>query len=263
LGVSAILSKDREAASNAILADIAAEARRIVQAADKSSIPLRLIGGLAVRLHGPDVPHPGLARAYKDIDLVTSRSADRKAANLLVSIGYEANPSFNTLNTGRRGLFYDRRNGRQLDLFVDTFEMCHKIPIAARLEVDPVTVPLAELLLTKLQIVRLNDKDLKDTVALVLEHQIGDGDVDTVNASYIAKLCARDWGLWRTCKLSIERAGTMLDSLDLSAEESIVVRERLAVLDQRLEAEPKSQRWKLRDRIGDRIRWYQEPEEVA
>jgi hypothetical protein len=261
--MSAILSKGREAAADGLLADIAAEARRIVQAAGRSSIPLRLIGGLAIRLHGPDVPHPGLARDYKDIDLVTSRAADRKASDLLVSIGYEANPSFNTLNTGRRGLFYDRRNGRQIDLFVDTFEMCHKIPIAARLELDPVTVPLAELLLTKLQIVRLNDKDLKDTVALLLEHEISDGDVNTVNASYIAKLCARDWGLWRTCNLSIERAGTMLERFDVSAEERTLVRERLDVLGSRIEAEPKSQRWKLRNRIGDRIRWYQEPEEVA
>ena len=259
----AILSRDREAASDGLLADIAAEARRIVQAAARSSIPLRLIGGLAIRLHGPDVPHPALARDYKDIDLVTSRAADRQASDLLVSIGYEANPSFNTLNTGRRGLFYDRRNGRQLDLFVDTFEMCHKIPIAARLELDPVTVPLAELLLTKLQIVRLNDKDLKDTVALLLEHEISDGDVDTVNASYIANLCARDWGLWRTCTLSIERAGAMLERFDVSVEERTLVRERLGVLGSRIEAEPKSQRWKLRSRIGERIRWYLEPEEVA
>jgi len=167
------------------------------------------------------------------------------------------------LNTGSLGLFYHRRNGRQLDLFVDTFEMCHKIPIAARLELDPVTVPLAELLLTKLQIVRLNDKDLKDTVALLLEHEISDGDVDTVNASYIANLCARDWGLWRTCTLSIERAGAMLERLDVSVEERTLVRERLGVLGSRIEAEPKSQRWKLRSRIGERIRWYQEPEEVA
>ncbi len=261
--MSAILSKGREGAADGLLADIAAEARRIVQAAARSSIPLRLIGGLAIRLHGPDVPHAALARDYKDIDLVTSRAADRQASDLLVSLGYDANPSFNTLNTGRRGLFYDRRNGRQIDLFVDTFEMCHKIPIAARLELDPMTVPLAELLLTKLQIVRLNDKDLKDTVALLLEHEISDGDVDTVNASYIANLCARDWGLWRTCTLSIESAGAMLERFDVSVEERTLVRQRLGILGSRIEAEPKSQRWKLRSRIGERMRWYQEPEEVA
>ncbi|HEV2033775.1 MAG TPA: hypothetical protein VGU71_06185 [Candidatus Dormibacteraeota bacterium] len=256
-------SPRREANAGAVLSDIVAEARRILQAAARNSTPLRLVGGLAIRMHGPDVPHPALERAYKDIDLVTSRGADREASDLLVSIGYEANHSFNTLNTGRRGLFYDRQHGRQLDLFIGTFEMCHKIPIARRLDLDSVTVPLAELLLTKLQIVHLNDKDLKDTVALLLEHEVGDDDAETVNASYIAQLCARDWGLWRTCTLNIERASLLIEAINVSAAERTLIRERLRTLGTHLEAEPKSGRWKLRARIGDRLRWYEEPEEVA
>jgi hypothetical protein len=214
-------------------------------------------------MHGPESPHPALARAYNDIDLVTNARADRAVSELLVSLGYEVNRTFNTLNSGRRGLFYDRANERRLDLFVGAFEMCHKIPIADRLDLDPMTVPLAELLLTKLQIVHLNNKDLKDTVALLLEHAVGEGDQDMVNVSYVSQMCANDWGLWRTCTLNINRVGEMLNDLQIGARETSLVRERLSILEVRLQAEPKSLRWRLRARVGDRVSWYMEPEELG
>jgi hypothetical protein len=245
------------------LADILGEAQRILERARARTLPIRLVGGLAIRLHASGSPRPALEREFKDIDLVTERGKSRDASEFIASLGYAADHPFNTMNAGRRGLFYDVDHGRQLDLFVGTLEMCHRVPIADRFHADPDTVPLAELLLTKLQIVQLNEKDLSDIIALVIDHEVGAHDVDTVNAEYVAKLCSDDWGLWRTCKLNIERAQAGLDRFALSPEERRLLGERLEALERHIDEAPKSRRWKLRDRIGDRVRWYEEPEEVG
>lgn len=242
--------------------DIVAEARRILAEAANQSLPVRLVGGLAIRLHSTADPHPGLARDFKDIDLVTVRDKSADVTAFITSIGYAPDNTFNTLNSGRRALFYDLMHKRQLDLFVGSFEMCHRLPIADRLHVDPVTIPLAELLLTKLQIIQLNEKDLRDILALVIDHEVADHDADAVNGDYIAKLCADDWGLWRTCRQSIDLAAASLDRFELADAEREILDKRLKALTHRVEAEPKSRRWKLRDRVGDRVRWYEEPEEV-
>lgn len=243
-------------------ADIVEEAQRILAEAAMRSLPVRLLGGLAIRLHSSTEPHPRLARDLKDIDLVTVREKARDVMALITEIGYTPNASFNTLNSGRRALFYDLTHERQLDLFVGSFEMCHKIPITSRLEADSLTVPLAELLLTKLQIIQLNDKDLRDIASLMIDHQIADHDDDAINAAYIARLCSDDWGLWRTCRQNIEFARTGVERFKLEVAELALVEQRLGTLWRWIDAEPKSRRWKLRDRVGDRMRWYEEPEEV-
>jgi hypothetical protein len=242
--------------------DVVEEAVRVLAAADEQGLPLRLIGGLAVRLHARDGIHPALARAYKDIDVVTERGRGRQASELIEGLGYRPNREFNLANGHRRLLFYDVANERQLDVFVGSFEMCHVVPIAARLDVDPVTIPLAELLLTKLQVVELNEKDQRDILALLFHHDVGDEDGELVNGAHIARLCAADWGLWRTCRMNVERSRAALERYDLAPEQRELVRRRLDALWQRIEAEPKSTRWKLRDRVGDRKRWYEQPEEV-
>jgi hypothetical protein len=136
------------------------------------------------------------------------------------------------------------------------------IPITKRIELDAMSIPLAELLLTKLQVVQLNEKDQRDIIAILGHHLVGESDDETVNASYVAQLLARDWGLWRTTKMNMERTREALPSYDLPAQDQQAIIERLDQLWQRIEAEPKSTKWQLRNRIGDRLRWYEEPEEV-
>jgi hypothetical protein len=252
-----------EATGDRPLADILGEARRILERAAARSLPVRLVGGVAIRLHASGHPRPALAREIRDIDLVTERGRSSDVSAFIASLGYAADHTFNTMNAGRRGLFHDLDNSRQLDLFIGGFEMCHRVPIADRFHVDSETVPLAELLLTKLQIVALNEKDMRDIIALLIDHEVGAHDADTVNATYVGKLCADDWGLWRTCKLNIDRARTGLDHFELSGEERIMLAQRLDALWRDIEEAPKSRRWKLRDRVGDRVRWYEEPEEVG
>jgi len=243
--------------------DVVDEAARILDEAAAAGVVVRLIGGVAVRLHMSGQMHPALARPYADLDLVAGRKRARDVTRLLVDLGYEPNERFNAMSGGTRLVFYDRTYSRHVDVFVGEFRMCHAVAVGDRLDADPRTVPLAELLLTKLQVVQLNEKDLKDIWAIVLEHDVGDHDDDTINDSVIARALSPDWGFWRTVGGTVAAARSGLTSSGLSPQEQHTVDVRLAALWERVEREPKSLRWKSRARIGERSRWYEEPEEIA
>jgi hypothetical protein len=243
-------------------ADILTESRRLVAAATGAGVTVRLLGGVAVCLQAP-ASGPLLPRPIGDIDLVTPRESRRATVEVLTQAGYTADEMFNALHGARRMVFYDEVNHRKLDVFVGEFSMCHAIPIAERLERDPLTIPLAELMLTKLQIVELNERDQRDLYNLAYHHAITQGDSSGIEADLIGELCARDWGLWRTTGRTIERCLADLDSYQLPAEASELISARLRELWDRVEAVPKSGRWKLRSRVGERVRWYAEPEENA
>jgi hypothetical protein len=202
--------------------------------------------------------HPALRRQYKDLDFATSKKSSGELQKLLRDMGYEPHLGFNAMNGRERLLFYDDPNQRQVDVFVSSFRMCHEIPLERRLDVDSDTVPLAELLLTKLQIIELNEKDVRDTVALLLEHDVTDDDAG-VNAEHVASLCAEDWGLWRTITHNLEGVRQHLTGYAVDHE---VVSMRLGRLQERIEAAPKSRGWRLRAKVGERKRWYELPEEV-
>src|SRR6185503_3582706 len=134
------------------LDNIQDEALRVVQTAQQQGITLRLLGGLAIRLHSPSATHRSLVRPYPDIDFATPNKQASKIEKLFDALGYVPNKNFNLFNGDVRLLFYDEAHSRQIDIFVAQFSMCHKIPITERIGVDPLTLPLAELMLTKLQI---------------------------------------------------------------------------------------------------------------
>jgi hypothetical protein len=243
------------------LADIVAEASRLLDAAHADGVPIRLIGGLAIYMHTEEIP-PSLQRSYDDIDIATPKGASRRVGDFFAKLGYEPAREFNALQGDRRLLFYDRANERKLDVFVGSFEMCHTIPITGRIELDDRTIPLAELLLTKLQVVELNNKDLRDIATLLNTHEVAGDDGDAINGDFIASLTADDWGLWRTVKLNLERIRDQIGSLSLDADAQARIVEGADALWQRIEQEPKSRKWRVRDRVGDRKRWYEVPDEV-
>jgi hypothetical protein len=243
--------------------EVEAEARRLATGIQETGLPLRLLGGLGIRLHATGDIHPALARDYADIDLVCGRKAGRDSSRFLVAAGYEASERFNAMNGSERMLFYDRPNGRHIDLFVGGFRMCHALPLAARLDRDSPTLPPAELLLTKLQVVQLNPKDASDIITLLLDHDVTEDDDDAVNGAYVAELLAGDWGLWRTSRESLERTREAVAQSAISAEERARVQDRVERLWERVEREPKGLRWRSRARIGDSKRWYDEPDEIG
>jgi hypothetical protein len=239
---------------------VVAEGTRVLEAAAAENVPLRLLGGVGVRLRHPGAFPAACDREYKDLDFATTKKKTGAAQTLLRDLGYVPHTAFNALNAKERLLFFDDAHGRQVDVFVGSFRMSHEIPLEARLEIDPVTVPLAELLLTKLQIVQVNEKDVRDTVAMLVAHDVGDADGDTLNAARVAELCAQDWGLWRTITKNLEAVGEHLDQYEVDRE---VAARRLAELQRRIEEEPKSRGWRMRAKIGERKRWYELPEEVG
>jgi hypothetical protein len=248
------------------LSDPVAEAQRLVGLARERGLVLRVLGGVAVRLQAPGA-RPRLPRPVKDIDLAAVKGSHKATIKVVLEAGYVADEMFNALRGSRRLLFGDPVSGRHLDVFVGEFTMCHDLPLTARLDTEPVTIPREELLLSKLQIVKLTENDQSDLYNLLFHHDVRvDGaanGVPSISAPFIAALCASDWGLWRTCGLNLERSLDGLRTSALDPAERTLVASRLERLRDRIEAEPKSRKWRLRDRIGDRVRWYSEPEEEA
>jgi hypothetical protein len=242
------------------LADPVAEGTRIAEAAAERGFPLRLVGGVAVAVCCPSSRRPPLRRSYGDIDLATHGSAKREVTALLESLGYTPDREFNTLHGHRRLYFFDEGNQRQVDVFVDGADLCHRIDFRGRLDLVPLALPLADLTVMKLQVVETNEKDYLDLCAIFADHDLSD-DESGVNRAHIAAVAGADWGLWRTLGMVAERSARFARDLpDFDAGERVAT--RLERLRGDLEKAPKSRGWKLRARIGDRKRWYELPEEV-
>lgn len=242
------------------VADPVAEGRRIVEAAAEREVLLRALGGVAVAMLCPSSRRPPLARSYADIDLATRTGTRDQVIYLLESLGYAGDKEFNMLHGHRRLYFWDERAGRQVDVFVEEANLCHRIELGRRLEAAPLTLPLADLTVLKLQVVETNEKDYLDLCAIFADHEFT-ADDSGINLPYIAELTSANWGLWRTLGMVAER--TERFALQLSGfEAGQAVAEKLRRLRAELDSAPKSRAWKLRARIGDRKRWYVLPEEV-
>ena len=217
------------------------------------------MGGAAVNLHCSSARQAPLKRKYGDLDFVAPSKQRPAVQKLFESLGYQGERRFNTLNGDQRLLYLDGGNGRQIDVFIDRMKMCHVIELANRLGHEGPTLTPADLLLSKLQVYEVNMKDLVDTTALLLDHPIADHDNDAINAAYLARLTSEDWGLHRTLQLNSGRVRDAAKELDVDAG---LINQRLDELWTRIDAQPKSFKWKLRARVGDRVSWYELPEEV-
>jgi hypothetical protein len=228
------------------------EALRVIDLARAAGVEARLIGGLGILHHDAELRARGGSRAINDIDLMVPSGQHRLIARVLVEAGYSGEERFNALNGHRRMVFHGAES--DLDVLVGIFEMCHRIDMSDRFALDYPTLPVTDLLLTKLQIVKLNAKDAGDTVDLVNSHALGEGPGDQIDLGRLRALVRDDWGLWRTI------TGT-LETVSATGPPSVVV-ERLGALQTALDEAPKSARWRLRARVGDRVAWYVLPDEV-
>jgi hypothetical protein len=254
---------------NGTLDDCLAEGLRLVELADAAGIKVRLMGGLAFHARVPEWT-ARVERDRRDIDLATS-SSDRKAlADLLDRSGYQPDREFNALHGHKQLYFVDVAHRRPLDVLVDRLEMCHTFDFGKRLTVDRTTLPLAELLLSKLQIVRINRKDVLDALVLLGEYPLTDDDTG-ISVTRITSYTSDDWGWWRTVGENLDKLSAFA-SVELGPDDLAMVGGRplrhdagaqAATLRGRIDAAPKSTRWKLRARVGDRVQWYQLPEEVG
>ena len=246
-----------------ICSDIVEEALRVAGEAERQGLVLRLLGGVAVRLRARGALRPVFEREYADLDWITPGGTSARARRFFESLGYAPQVRFNVIHGRERLLFFDERNDRQVDVLVGAFRMCHEIPFRERLALEPLTIPLAELLLTKLQIVQLNEKDVLDALALLHDHPVEETDGNSINGGRIAALCAADWGLWRTFTANLDALDKHLEGYALPADDKQRIGDRLRKLRERVEREPKALAWRLRSKVGDRKRWYELPEEAV
>ena len=254
------------------------EALRIVGLADDRKLLVRLMGGMAIRAHAPDWP-ARTRRVEVDLDFAT-RSRDRGAFyELLAAEGYTPDKRHNALFGGKQAYFVDVPRNRPVDVLVDSLEMCHRFEFADRLAASSPTLPLAELLLSKLQVVKINRKDVLDALVLLAEHPLGNDDgapdarhgLGAINVPRILSFTSNDWGWWRTVTGNLDTLDQYLavelspEDLDLNNGRAILFDPgtQIASLRTAIADAPKSTKWRLRARVGERATWYQEPEEMG
>jgi hypothetical protein len=243
-----------------------AEAHRLLDAAERAGVTLRVIGALAFKRRCPNHGHlqEALGREYTDIDFAGYGRQVKQIRALLSSAGYAEDELVYVESEGKRLILHHPQTHLHLDVFLDKLEFCHSIPFAGRLEVDRDTIPLAEMLMQKMQIVEINEKDIVDTIMLLLEHPLGNTDVDAIDIARVAGVCAKDWGWWRTLTMNLDKVRQMAAAYpQLSDEDKARVAEQVAVARERIDAEPKSMAWRMRARIGDRKKWYRDVGEMA
>jgi hypothetical protein len=241
------------------LENIFDEANRVLEEARGRNLTLKLFGGLAIYTRCSSAKRPGLARKYVDIDVMGRSKQSGALKKMFVELGYAPRSKFNAMYGDRRLVFNDTDHERRVDVFLDVFEMCHKFDMRDRLNQNGRTIPPADLLLTKLQIVEINEKDIKDLTCVLMDHDVAEADGDQINGAYISKLCANDWGIYKTLTMNLDKFGTLVPKMQLG-DESKVVEARVGKLRKMIEDEPKSFRWKMRARVGERTVWYQLPE---
>lgn len=245
------------------LSDVEAEAERVVALAEATGATARLLGGVAVARHRHGLVPEALHRQPADIDLVVRRGEDRSLRRALEGAGYTPNQGFNSLRGDRRLLYYDQANERQLDVFVGTFAMSHVLDLSDRLQLDPATLAPADLLLTKLQVVEVNRKDLVDALGLFVAHEIGDErDGDVIGVDRLVEVTSRDWGWYTTFTDNLGKLVSFAAD-QLSTDEHAVVEGRITGVREVLAQAHKSVGWKARSRVGRRVKWYELPEEVT
>ncbi len=225
---------------------------------------LRLLGGLAIFFTCPSAQKGALTRTYGDIDLAGRAKETGRVKKLFAELGYSPREKFNAMQGGRRLIFNDLTNMRRVDIFLDIFQMSHKLDLRDRLTIKDQTLPLSDLLATKLQIVQMNDKDYRDILSLLVDHQIGESDQrDEIDGSRVARLCGDDWGIYKTFTINLGTLLSKLNDYNLEPAERGVAEKRAQKLLEDIEAAPKSLKWKLRARVGERAAWYETPEPDA
>jgi len=253
-------------------AQMAAEGRRIVDAARERGLTLRLIGGLAVRDHCEELAF--CSRDHSDLDMVGLAREVGGLVGLFEALGYRERLHVReATNRGQaqfvRECAHESADGAfavhaedHVDVFLDVFRMDHRVDLRDRLGVEPYTVSAGDLLLTKLQIFRAEDRDLRDIVTLLKDEELaGEDALGTVNVAYLAGLCARDWGLYYDVTRNLRRCTESLAVYGLGPADEDHVRAALARLTQAIEEAPKTRAWRWRAKVGTRRRWHEEVED--
>ncbi len=246
--------------------DFLENARRIVEEAEQRGVLLRLLGAVAFYVHCPKYGsmQQQANRHFTDLDFAAYFKHNDVIRTLLGALMFQEDREVAVVYARQRLVFDHVDLPLHVDVFFDKLDFCHPIPWAGRLEKDAPTIPLAELLLEKMQIVKLNEKDVIDTLMLLREHPLGHDDADTINSARIAGLCGKDWGLWRTTTMNLGKVSDLAAGYSwLDKDDCDVIRRRIKELLSVVNEAPKTPAWKMRNSVGDRVKWYKEVHEIS
>jgi hypothetical protein len=245
------------------------EAEAIICAAEEQGLQLRLLGAIAVIKHCPEFIwlHEATNRELTDIDFGAYSKQQREIRELLAGLGYATKGGGGggvTMEVwSGREIYLDPTGGRHgVDVFYDKLDFCHPVEFKGRLELDSPTIPLTDIVLEKLQILEINEKDLKDLMIMFLEHPVnpnGGAGREEIDGDYIAKRFSGDWGFYYTAGLNFDKVIAFLPRYEaFTPEHRETIAVRIAELRDAIERKPKSTAWKMRARIGPRKKWYRD-----
>jgi len=230
------------------------EAKRLLLAAKEKGVILRLAGGLAFQVHCKKMAF--CERSHVDIDLAGLSKQSAQIAGIIKGLGYVENTGMTMATGGKRMLFGKLGSKDHVDVFLDNLDFEHVIKLQERLEIEESTLSVSDLLLSKLSISRLNDKDIRDIITFLNDLPLGDQDLpDTINIDYIARLCSRSWGLYHDVLESVAKCFDILGSYGLNLVDNEHVLQTLSALRNAMVESKKTTRWKIRSLVGERIPW--------
>jgi len=249
--------------------DFVGEALQIVEKAQRNGLTLRVLGATAFRIHCPDHVHVhiSMGRDVTDIDFAAYSKEGEKIEKFFANGQFQSERHQASLTPGLfvgRHIYENPKTGLHVDIFEDELNMCHIVNFRNRLHLDSPTIPLADLALEKFQIVRINEKDIRDMLMLFASHPVGETEQETINGKYISDIMSKDWGFYYTTTLNLGKIRKGLERYkDLfTAKDNKNIEERITQLEGMIENAPKSLKWKARAAIGPRVQWYNDVEEV-
>ena len=245
-----------------IATDIRAEAERLSAAAAAANLGLRLMGGLAIWLVSPSVRVPPFARSYDDLDFAVRKRDGRAVTPFLEQQGYLPERLFNSIHGAQRMNFGHPDGLWTIDVVVDELRMSHLIDLRGRLEPGLPTIDLADLLLTKLQVWEINAQDLGDITCLLADRPLADAaDPEAIDTSRILVLTGADWGICHTLERNLRDVAAYARERKPAEARFDPVAQAETLLTA-IAAGRKSLGWRVRARVGERVRWYETPEEI-
>ncbi len=244
---------------------LVAEALRIIREAQDQGIVLKLLGSTAVRVHcqGSGWLFDALNRLPADIDLISCRSLAGRMPQFMKACGYESDEVVLALHGDQRQIYSSPATKFSLDIFFDRINFCHDIDLRKRLDGQGPTIDLADIILEKLQILKITENDLKDLFIALAEHPVGKPSPETIDAGRIARVLAVDWGFYHTAMTNLRTFSGYAKCCDVTSSATLerVLCRTASVVDS-VNAEPKSLQWRARARVGTRVKWYNDVEDI-
>jgi hypothetical protein len=242
---------------NQILLDLVDD---ILKKCKQEDIEIRVIGGIGIFLKCPEYQELAdtTREPFSDIDLITRKKHIEKIENLFESLGFEQNRNFKILFGYQRRIFYTPMN-ITVEVYLDDLPLCQDIKISDRICLDYPTLSVTDLLLSKIQRIKLKDKDIFDILILLASCNFTGENSNRIDLEYISRLCSKSWRWWKTFKINID---TLYKSKKDFLNNQGDISGKLEQVEHAIDSKKKSFGWKLRNLIGEKIRWYRYVEDT-